>query len=108
MKCPKVTRPRFMENIFLCGEYANQPDLDVMINEELKTRTPEIPEKYIRVNTLSENPYFGWMGGSMIASMRSFNKWLTKEEFFQGKYYEKYLKLIIKGEIIDFIYVDKL
>ena len=96
-RCPVDTRVEFIHNIVLVGEYAKILGFDSRLTEELKQLTTGDQNYNIHVIQPSDIPLTAWIGGSISASLNSFDCWLTKEEYFEGDYHKKHLIPVESG-----------
>jgi len=79
-KCDPDIRKDLYANITLAGGNTMFPQIASRIQEELSTQAPSNTK--VRVSAPNERKYTGWIGGSIIASLSTFQvMWITKSEF---------------------------
>ncbi len=81
-KCDTHTQQHFYNNIILSGGSSLFPGLKQRLQKEIQRKIP----KSLKLNVLERPERFTsvWIGGSIIASLNSFNKiWVTKEEYLK-------------------------
>jgi len=80
MKCDVDIRKDLYANIVMSGGSTMYPNLDARMSKEIKALAP--PSMKIKVIAPPERKYSVWIGGSILASLSTFeNMWITKEEY---------------------------
>lgn len=80
MKCDVDIRKDLYENIVLSGGTTMYEGLDSRIQKEVSLLSPSAMN--IRVIAPSERKYSVWIGGSILASLSTFqNMWITRDEY---------------------------
>lgn len=80
MKCDENIRKDLFANIVLSGGTTMFPGIAERIQKEITALAP--PKTEINVIAPPERKYSVWMGGSILASLESFQqKWITKQEY---------------------------
>ena len=80
MKCDMDLRKSMYENIVLSGGSTLFPGLQHRLAKEMTSLAP--PTMKIKVVAAPERKYSVWIGGSILASLATFQTmWITKEEF---------------------------
>ena len=80
MKCDPDIRKDLYANITLGGGNTMFPQISERISYELSEVAP--PNTKVKVSAPNERKYTGWIGGSIIASLSTFQvMWITKSEF---------------------------
>lgn len=80
MKCDPDIRKDLYANITLAGGNSMFPQIAERLNYELSEVAPSNTK--VKVSAPSERKYTGWIGGSIIASLSTFQvMWITKSEF---------------------------
>ncbi len=98
-RCPIDTRKDLIHNIMLVGGSADITGLDVRLAEELLHNLSEPNwKRYLQVIKPQNIHFCAWIGGSIIASLKTFhNCWLTEEEYNGGEFHKRFLSLNDKG-----------
>ncbi len=79
-KCDVDIRPHLYSNIVLSGGSTMFPGLRERLSKELQALVPEGVE--IKVVAPPERRYSVWIGGSILASLKTFAKmWVTRKEY---------------------------
>lgn len=79
-KCDKDLVKDFYGNILLTGGGAFFEGLDKRIKSELKNKISDKID--IKINVKQNRLVSSWIGGSILSSLKTFNKlWVTKEEY---------------------------
>ena len=82
-KCDVDLRRELYGNIVLSGGSTMFPGLKERLHKELSELVPENVE--IKIIAPPERQYSVWIGGSILASLRTFQKmWVTKKEYQEG------------------------
>lgn len=82
-KCDIDLRRELYANIVLSGGSTMFPGLKERLHKELSELVPENVE--IKIIAPPERQYSVWIGGSILASLRTFQKmWVTKKEYQEG------------------------
>jgi len=80
MKCDPDIRKDLYGNIVLAGGNTMYPQIAERLNSELSEIAPSNTK--VKVAAPNERKYTGWIGGSIIASLSTFQvMWITKSEF---------------------------
>ncbi|KAK7097505.1 actin, cytoplasmic-like [Littorina saxatilis] len=80
MQCDIDVRSLFYSNIILCGGSTMFPGLGDRLKKEMYTLAP--PTMKIGVVEPPERKYTVWIGGSIVASLSTFEKqWISKQEY---------------------------
>ena len=80
MKCDLDIRKDLYGNIVLSGGTSMFPGINVRLEKEMIQLAP--PTMKIKVIAPPERKYSVWIGGSILASLSTFqNMWITKEEY---------------------------
>jgi len=80
MKCDVDIRKDFYGNIILTGGCSMFPGIADRLQKELAALAPSTMR--IRVIAPPERKYSVWIGGSILASLGSFQQmWISKEEY---------------------------
>lgn len=80
MKCDVDIRKDLYGNIVLSGGTSMYPGIAERLEKEMVKLAP--PTMKIKVITPPERKYSVWIGGSILASLSTFqNMWITKEEY---------------------------
>jgi len=80
MKCDVDIRKDFYSNIVLSGGTTMFQGIAERLAKELTTLAP--PSTRVKVIASPERTYSTWIGGSIVASLSSFqSQWITKEEY---------------------------
>ena len=80
MKCDIDLRKSMYENIVLSGGSTLFPGIQDRLTKEMVALAP--PTMKIKVVAAPERKYSVWIGGSILASLNTFQSmWITKEEF---------------------------
>jgi len=80
MKCDVDIRKDLYANIVLSGGSTMYPGIQERVEKEVMTLAP--PSMKIKVVAPPERKYSVWIGGSILASLSTFeNMWITKEEY---------------------------
>merc|ERR1712066_750847 len=80
MKCDVDIRKDLYANIVLSGGSTMYPNLDKRVQKEITALAP--PSMKIKVIAPPERKYSVWIGGSILASLSTFeNMWITKDEY---------------------------
>ncbi|MHA2089945.1 MAG: actin, cytoplasmic 2, partial [Candidatus Kariarchaeaceae archaeon] len=78
--CDVDIRPHLYSNIVLSGGSTMFPGLKERLHKELVALVPEGVE--VKVVAPPERRYSVWIGGSILASLKTFGKmWVTKKEY---------------------------
>jgi len=81
MACDVDVRPDLFHNVVLSGGTTCFPGLDKRLEKELGLLGPA---SKIHITAPQERKYSVWAGGSVLASLRTFNEsWITKEEYHE-------------------------
>lgn len=88
-KCDLDTRKDLYANIVLSGGSTMFPGIADRLFKEIKqmapsalTQTDELAKKNIRITAPPERKYSVWIGGSILASLSTFQQmWISKQEF---------------------------
>ncbi|XP_031490337.1 uncharacterized protein LOC116257581 isoform X4 [Nymphaea colorata] len=81
-KCDIDVRRDMYANIVLSGGTTGLPGLVNRLAKELKEMAP--PTTRIRIMSPPERKYGAWIGGSILASLSSFDQmWITKEDYVE-------------------------
>lgn len=79
-QCDIDIRKALYQNVLLSGGSTRLPGLGERLTKELKALAP--PSIKIRVAAPPERQYLVWMGGSVLASLATFQaSWVSKEEY---------------------------
>ena len=81
-RCEKDIRPQMYENVILAGGSTMFPGLEQRLKRELECyrRSPE--GIIVNVTAPTERAFSTWIGGSMLASLSTFQEmWIAKEEY---------------------------
>ncbi|ELR18805.1 actin subfamily protein [Acanthamoeba castellanii str. Neff] len=79
-KCDQSLRAELYGNVVLAGGSTMFPGLAERLSKELTTLAPSSLK--IKVIAPPERKYSSWIGGSILASLSTFqNAWITKEEY---------------------------
>jgi actin beta/gamma 1 len=80
MKCPMDIRRELYANIILSGGNTMFPGIAERMTKELKALAPKTVQ--LRVLAPPERKYGAWIGGSVLASLSTFQQmWITKAEY---------------------------
>jgi len=80
LKSPLDTRKDFLGNIILSGGTTLTPGIAERLSKDVTALVP--PTQRVKVIVPPERKYMTWIGGSIVASLSSFNKtWFTKEQY---------------------------
>jgi len=80
MKCDVDIRKDLYANIVLSGGSTMYPNMDKRMNKEVTALAPDTMK--IKIIAPPERKYSVWIGGSILASLSTFeNMWITKEEY---------------------------
>jgi actin-related protein len=80
MKCDIDLRKDLYQNIIMSGGSTMFPGINERLTKELKMLAPKTIT--VRVITPPERKYSVWIGGSILASLNTFQKiWITREEY---------------------------
>jgi len=80
MKCDVDIRKDLYANIVLSGGSTMYPGIQERVEKEVINKAP--PSVKIKVVAPPERKYSVWIGGSILASLSTFeNMWITKEEY---------------------------
>jgi len=80
MKCDSDIRKDLYANIMLAGGNTMFPNISQRIHNELSVVAPS--NTRVKVSAPNERKYTGWIGGSIIASLSTFQvMWITKSEY---------------------------
>jgi len=80
MKCDVDIRKDLYANIVLSGGSTMYPGMDKRMNKEITNLAPDTMK--IKIIAPPERKYSVWIGGSILASLSTFeNMWITKEEY---------------------------
>jgi actin-related protein len=79
MKCDVDVRKDLYANIVLSGGTTMLEGIGARMQKELTALAPSSMQ--IKVITPAERKYSVWIGGSILASLGSFNSWITKQEY---------------------------
>jgi actin, other eukaryote len=80
MRCDMDIRRDLYSNIVLSGGTTMFPGMADRIHKEVTTLAPQ--GMRVKVIAPPERKYSVWIGGSILASLSSFeNMWITKEEY---------------------------
>ena len=80
LKCPMDTRKDFYSNIILSGGTTLTPGISERLTKDISAIAPASVR--VRVVAPPERKYMTWIGGSIIASLSTFQKtWFTKEQY---------------------------
>lgn len=80
MNCDIDIRKYLYTNIVLSGGNTMFPGIADRLKKELVDLTPSITR--IKIIAPSERKYLGWIGGSVVACLSSFqNLWVTKNDY---------------------------
>ena len=80
MKCDVDIRKDLYGNIVLSGGTSMYPGINTRLEKEMIQLAP--PTMKIKVIAPPERKYSVWIGGSILASLSTFqNMWFTKEEY---------------------------
>ena len=80
MKCDIDTRKALFNNIVLSGGNTLFPDIGHRMSKEITALAP--PRTTVRVIASQERNYNVWTGGSILASLSSFQeKWISKQDY---------------------------
>lgn len=80
MKCPVDLRRSMYQNVQLAGGSTLFPGFAERLEKELTALAPSTMK--VKVASPPERQYAVWIGGSVLASMSSFEKmWISKEEY---------------------------
>ncbi|EMD47123.1 actin protein, putative [Entamoeba histolytica KU27] len=80
MKCDVDIRKDLYGNIVLSGGTSMYPGINTRLEKEMIQLAP--PTMKIKVIAPPERKYSVWIGGSILASLSTFqNMWITKEEY---------------------------
>jgi len=83
MKCDVDIRKDLYANIVLSGGSTMYNGLNDRMNKEITALAP--PTMKVKVIAPPERKYSVWIGGSILASLSTFeNMWITKEEYDEG------------------------
>ncbi len=78
--CDVDVRPHLYSNIVLSGGSTMFPGLKERLHKELSSLVPETVE--IKIVAPPERRYSVWIGGSILASLKTFNKqWVGRKEY---------------------------
>ncbi len=77
MSCEPSLQADLFSNIYLAGGSSLFPGLASRLQKELQILAPNQP---IKVHS-SDTKYSAWIGGSILASTESFDRWITKQEY---------------------------
>jgi len=79
-KCDLDIRKELLHNIVLSGGNTMFDGLSKRMEKEVKSRTPQSYK--IRVISQPERKYSVWIGGSILASLTTFqDRWITRTEY---------------------------
>ncbi len=79
-ECDVDIRPHLYSNIVLSGGSTMFPGLKERLHKELSAMVPEAVE--IKIVAPPERRYSVWIGGSILASLKTFNKmWVSRKEY---------------------------
>jgi len=82
MKCDVDVRSSMYSNIIMSGGTTMLQGLDTRLAKEIKALAPTVMQGRVDVNAPPERKYSCWIGGSILASLSSFEQmWLTKEQY---------------------------
>ena len=80
MKCDIDLRKDLYQNVVMSGGSTMFPGINERITKELKMLAPDTIK--VRVITPPERKYSVWIGGSILASLNTFQDiWITREEY---------------------------
>lgn len=80
MRCDVDIRKELYANIVLSGGTTLFPDIADRLQKEISQLAP--PTMRIKIIAPPERKYSAWIGGSILASLSSFQqKWITKQEY---------------------------
>ena len=79
MKCPVDVRKELYGNVVLAGGSTMFPGLADRLQKELTTLAPSTMK--IKIIAPPERKYSSWIGGSILASLSTFARWISKEEY---------------------------
>jgi len=80
LRCPLDSRKDLFDNIVLCGGSTMFPGMQERLSEELKRLVPSSMD--VKVVAPPERVNSTWIGGSILASLASFDKkWITRDEY---------------------------
>jgi actin-related protein len=81
MRCDWDLRKLLFENVILSGGCTMFPGIAERLEKELTAFIPRSPIK-VKIIAPPERKYSVWMGGSIVASLSSFQHvWISKEEY---------------------------
>jgi len=79
MKCDVDVRKDLYSNIVMSGGTTMLEGIGARMQKEIVSLAPATMQ--IKVITPAERKYSVWIGGSILASLGSFNSWITKSEY---------------------------
>jgi actin-related protein len=79
MKCDVDIRKDLYANVVLSGGTTMLEGIGDRMQKEITSLAPKSMQ--IKVITPAERKYSVWIGGSILASLGSFNSWITKQEY---------------------------
>eukprot|EP00761_Pharyngomonas_kirbyi_P010746 gb/GECH01010769.1/.p1 GENE.gb/GECH01010769.1/~~gb/GECH01010769.1/.p1 ORF type:complete len:382 (+),score=94.80 gb/GECH01010769.1/:1-1146(+) len=80
-KCDVDIRRDLYKNIVLSGGSTMFPNVKERLHKELK-QFPDVQNVQIKINAPAERKYSVWIGGSILASLTTFQQmWVSKEEY---------------------------
>ena len=80
MKCNEDIRKDMYSNILLSGSSTMFPGLAERLQKEIAAMAP--PNMTVKVIAPPEHKYSAWIGGSILASMSTFQQmWISKQEY---------------------------
>ena len=80
MKCDVDIRADLYSNIVLAGGTSMFPGIADRLQKEVAQLAP--PTMKIKVNASDERKYSAWIGGSILASLTTFNTmWISQDEY---------------------------
>eukprot|EP01091_Cochliopodium_minus_P012583 TRINITY_DN3837_c0_g1_i1.p1 TRINITY_DN3837_c0_g1~~TRINITY_DN3837_c0_g1_i1.p1 ORF type:complete len:425 (+),score=118.33 TRINITY_DN3837_c0_g1_i1:18-1292(+) len=84
-KCHSDMHKEMYGSIILCGGTSLIPGLQERLQKELGSRGQKQKPKFIASNYRSERKYSSWIGGSILASLGTFQQlWMSKSEFHEN------------------------
>lgn len=80
MSCDEVMRPHLYDSIFLCGGSTMFSGIQERVNKDIVALAP--PGTKVEVTAPAERKYSNWIGGSILASLESFeDQFITQDEY---------------------------
>ena len=80
MKCDMEVRRDLFCNISMTGGGCGFPQMNERMSAEMNKLSPQT--RHVRIQNIPEKKYSAWIGGSILASLSSFQEWwISKDEY---------------------------